>query len=179
MILNKYIYFFCKPLFTSVFLRYGHWYFNVAMYIHLLVHDRSTNSILLPYLFFLTRNNHTFEVNRVEDDLIAAFLISGNIYCIMRYDINVWYEYLTTISTYFCSIAIGFASMIPVILYPLAKRYTLFPQVVLALTFNIGAIMGYVAVTNTFNWTIVAPLYASCFMWTIYYDTVYAMHVCK
>lgn len=75
------------------------------------------------------------------------------------------------------SIAIGFASMIPVIAYPLAKRYTYYPQLVLGLTFNIGAVMGYAAVAGTIDWSVVAPLYGSCIAWTIYYDSIYAFQV--
>ena len=69
--------------------------------------------------------------------------------------------------------------MIPVIVYPLAKRYTNFPQVVLGLTFNIGAIMGYAAVTGTIDWNVVGPLYGSCIAWTVYYDSIYAFQVQK
>lgn len=76
-------------------------------------------------------------------------------------------------------ILIGIASMIPVILYPLAKRVTDYPQAVLGLTFNIGAIMGYVAVTGSFYWQTILPLYAGCFLWTMYYDTVYALQDIK
>jgi len=67
--------------------------------------------------------------------------------------------------------------MLPVILYPLAKRYTYFPQLVLGMTFNIGAIMGYAAVTGHIDWTLLGPLYCSCILWTIFYDTIYAFQV--
>ena len=40
---------------------------------------------------------------------------------------------------------LGLASMPLVILYPLMKRYTNWPQVVLGLTFNWGALVGYTA----------------------------------
>ena len=80
-------------------------------------------------------------------------------------------------ASFLCSIQIGFLSMIPVILYPLAKRFTYFPQFALGLTFNVGAIMGYTAVTGDLNWGIVGPLYGSCLMWTMYYDTIYAFQV--
>ena len=75
------------------------------------------------------------------------------------------------------SIAIGVASMVPVVLYPLAKRVTQFPQLVLGLTFNIGAIMGYTAVTGHLNLQTTFLLYMSCIMWTLHYDTIYAMQV--
>uniref|UniRef100_H2YUA4 4-hydroxybenzoate polyprenyltransferase, mitochondrial n=1 Tax=Ciona savignyi TaxID=51511 RepID=H2YUA4_CIOSA len=71
-------------------------------------------------------------------------------------------------------IMIGCASMVPVVIYPLAKRVTM-PQAVLGLTFNMGALMGYTAVTGTINWPVQLTLYASCFIWTLYYDTIYAL----
>ena len=71
------------------------------------------------------------------------------------------------------AILIGFLSLIPVILYPLAKRITWYPQAVLGLTFNIGALMGWASVTDTVPlaaWLI----YAAGFFWILGYDTIYA-----
>ena len=65
------------------------------------------------------------------------------------------------------------ASLPLVILYPLMKRITWWPQAFLGLTFNFGALMGWVAVTGE----IALPallLYASGFFWTLGYDTIYA-----
>lgn len=63
--------------------------------------------------------------------------------------------------------------------YPLAKRYTKYPQVVLGLTFNWGALLGWQAMhanamTLVDNWHVVAPLYAAAISWTLIYDTIYA-----
>jgi 4-hydroxybenzoate polyprenyltransferase len=69
----------------------------------------------------------------------------------------------------------GAASLPLVGMYPLMKRYTNYPQLVLGLTFNWGAIMGWVAVHgNNVNWSVVGPLYASGVCWTLIYDTLYA-----
>jgi len=68
----------------------------------------------------------------------------------------------------------GAASVIPVCLYPLAKRYLNWPQMVLGLTFNWGAILGWAAVRNSIDWQVVLPLYAGCAAWTLAYDTIYA-----
>ena len=48
------------------------------------------------------------------------------------------------------------------------------PQIALGLTFNWGAFMGYSAVTDEMNLAIQLPLYVSCVMWTVLYDTIYA-----
>lgn len=70
-------------------------------------------------------------------------------------------------------ILLGLVSMVPVILYPLAKRVTDYPQAVLGLTFNFGALIGWVAVSEQFQWPMVL-LYLGCIAWTFGYDTVYA-----
>ena len=67
--------------------------------------------------------------------------------------------------------------MIPVICYPLAKRYTYWPQSILGLTFNFGAFMGYTAVSGHLDPKITVPLYLSVWCWTMIYDTIYAHQV--
>ncbi|HEY4136056.1 MAG TPA: 4-hydroxybenzoate octaprenyltransferase [Alphaproteobacteria bacterium] len=68
---------------------------------------------------------------------------------------------------------LGVASLSLVFTYPLAKRITYWPQAVLGLTFNWGALMGYATLTGTLSWAAVA-LYAAGFFWTLGYDTIYA-----
>lgn len=71
------------------------------------------------------------------------------------------------------TILAGAASLALIALYPFMKRFTYWPQFVLGLTFNWGALMGWVAATGTFS----APallLYAGSVAWTIGYDTIYA-----
>jgi 4-hydroxybenzoate polyprenyltransferase len=71
------------------------------------------------------------------------------------------------------TIALGAASLLLVAVYPFAKRYTDWPQVVLGLTFKWGALVGWSAIAGTLS---MAPLtlYAGCVLWTIGYDTIYA-----
>ncbi|HAJ90225.1 MAG TPA: 4-hydroxybenzoate octaprenyltransferase [Rhodospirillaceae bacterium] len=71
------------------------------------------------------------------------------------------------------AILLGLLSLVPVILYPLAKRVTWYPQAVLGLTFNFGALIGAAAVTGTVPLTAVL-LYVGGFFWTMGYDTIYA-----
>jgi 4-hydroxybenzoate polyprenyltransferase len=71
----------------------------------------------------------------------------------------------------------GVASLPLVVAYPLMKRYTNFPQLVLGATFNWGAIMGWVAVRGggmNIDWNVVGPLYVAGIAWTVVYDTLYA-----
>ena len=60
-----------------------------------------------------------------------------------------------------------------VILYPFMKRISWWPQLFLGLTFNWGALMGWVAVRGTIEWPAIA-LYAGGVFWTLGYDTIYA-----
>ncbi|MDB5369712.1 MAG: 4-hydroxybenzoate polyprenyltransferase [Roseomonas sp.] len=71
------------------------------------------------------------------------------------------------------SIALGVLSLLPVALYPAAKRVTDFPQAVLGLTFSWGAPMGFAAATGHLGAAGLA-LYAAAFLWILGYDTVYA-----
>lgn len=72
------------------------------------------------------------------------------------------------------SILLGFASLAPVAIYPFMKRITSWPQAVLGLAFAWGALMGWSAVFGALG---PAPilLYAGAIMWTIAYDTIYAV----
>ena len=71
------------------------------------------------------------------------------------------------------AIAVGAASLLLIVPYPLMKRITWWPQAWLGLTFNWGALLGWAAVRGD----IAAPalvLYAAGFFWTLGYDTIYA-----
>ena len=71
------------------------------------------------------------------------------------------------------AVAVGVASLLLVVPYPLMKRITWWPQAWLGLTFNWGALLGWAAVRGD----IAAPaliLYAAGFFWTLGYDTIYA-----
>uniref|UniRef100_A0A8C7LQ81 4-hydroxybenzoate polyprenyltransferase, mitochondrial n=1 Tax=Oncorhynchus kisutch TaxID=8019 RepID=A0A8C7LQ81_ONCKI len=72
------------------------------------------------------------------------------------------------------SIALGAASLSLVVTYPLMKRITYWPQLVLGLTFNWGALLGWSAVIGSCEWSVCLPLYFSGVMWTLIYDTIYA-----
>ncbi|KAM8940561.1 4-hydroxybenzoate polyprenyltransferase, mitochondrial [Pelodytes ibericus] len=72
------------------------------------------------------------------------------------------------------SIALGAASLSLVVTYPLMKRITYWPQFVLGLTFNWGALLGWSAVKGSCDWSVCLPLYVSGVMWTLIYDTIYA-----
>jgi 4-hydroxybenzoate polyprenyltransferase len=65
------------------------------------------------------------------------------------------------------------ASLGLVAAYPFMKRITWWPQAWLGLTFNWGALVGYVAVADPTP--AMALLYAGGIAWTLGYDTIYAL----
>lgn len=65
-------------------------------------------------------------------------------------------------------------AVVPIVgLYPLVKRFSYWPQAVLGLAFNWGALLGYAAVLGRLEWPAVV-LFAGAVAWTIGYDTIYA-----
>lgn len=71
---------------------------------------------------------------------------------------------------------LGAASLPLVAAYPLMKRLTNWPQLVLGMTFNWGAFMGWAATYGELDFSVVGPLYASGVAWTLVYDTLYDLH---
>ena len=47
----------------------------------------------------------------------------------------------------------------------------------LGLTFNWGALLGWSAVKGSCDWPVVMPLYLAGISWTLMYDTIYAHQV--
>ena len=73
------------------------------------------------------------------------------------------------------SIVLGFLIIPLVILYPLAKRFFALPQLILAMTYNWGCMIGWVAISSPYNFNNIFILYLSLVIWTIVYDTIYAV----
>lgn len=71
------------------------------------------------------------------------------------------------------AIALGIASLLPVAIYPFAKRFTWWPQVFLGIAFNWGALLAWAAHTGSLGWPAVF-LYLGGIAWTLFYDTIYA-----
>jgi 4-hydroxybenzoate polyprenyltransferase len=71
------------------------------------------------------------------------------------------------------TIWLGFGVLPIVALYPFVKRFSHWPQAVLGLAFNWGALLGWPAVLGRLDWPAIV-LYAGAVAWTIGYDTIYA-----
>jgi 4-hydroxybenzoate polyprenyltransferase len=59
-------------------------------------------------------------------------------------------------------------------LYPFCKRWTHLPQVVLGIAFSFGILMAFTALESN-EWFIAALLFIANIIWTVAYDTEYAM----
>ncbi len=68
---------------------------------------------------------------------------------------------------------LGVASLLLVGLYPLAKRITWWPQLVMGFTFGYGAPLGYAAASGRVDpaWL---SLYVAAILWDLGFDTIYA-----
>ncbi|MCD9148168.1 4-hydroxybenzoate octaprenyltransferase [Pseudophaeobacter flagellatus] len=71
------------------------------------------------------------------------------------------------------AISMGILALLPVAIYPFAKRFTWWPQVFLGLAFNWGALLAWTAHTGALHWPAVF-LYLAGISWTLFYDTIYA-----
>jgi len=71
------------------------------------------------------------------------------------------------------AILLGLMSLVPVAIYPFAKRYTYWPQAFLGVAFNWGALLAWTAHNGSLGWPAVV-LYLSGLSWTLFYDTIYA-----
>jgi 4-hydroxybenzoate polyprenyltransferase len=84
-------------------------------------------------------------------------------------------------------IVLGASSLGLVVIYPLMKRITYYPQIIFGmspfgtanpgLTFNWGVFLGWSAVVGAVDWTITAPMYIGGVLWGVMYDTIYAHQV--
>ena len=68
--------------------------------------------------------------------------------------------------------ALGAGSLVLVAIYPLAKRFTWWPQLVMGFTFGVGAPVGYAAASGSVDGPFVA-IYAAAILWDLGFDTIY------
>ncbi|MGY6534301.1 MAG: 4-hydroxybenzoate octaprenyltransferase [Pararhodobacter sp.] len=71
------------------------------------------------------------------------------------------------------AIVLGILALVPVAIYPFAKRFTWWPQVFLGFAFNWGALLAWTAQTGSLALPAVF-LYLAGIAWTLFYDTIYA-----
>ncbi len=72
------------------------------------------------------------------------------------------------------TILFGLSVIFIVLLYPFAKRFTYWPQLILGIVFNFGIILSWLSLNENVITGIIL-LYLSGIMWTVGYDTIYAL----
>lgn len=120
----------------------------------------------------ITDRNFDAEVERTKSRPIPAGQVSVRgalIWAILQCLLAalILFSYNTT------AILLGVLALVPVVIYPFAKRFTWWPQVFLGIAFNWGALLAWVAHAGHLS---LAPvlLYLSGIAWTLFYDTIYA-----
>lgn len=83
----------------------------------------------------------------------------------------VSFAILLTFNT--ATILLGIAALVPVAVYPFAKRFTWWPQAFLGIAFNWGVLVGWTAHTGSLHWIPILA-YLAGIAWTLFYDTIYA-----
>jgi 4-hydroxybenzoate polyprenyltransferase len=86
--------------------------------------------------------------NQVSQKKAVAFLLG---------QLSVGLLILLQFNTY--SIYVGICSLLFVFTYPLFKRFTYWPQMMLGFTFNWGCFIGYSSVLGYCDWFVTVPLY--------------------
>ncbi|MCE0506011.1 MULTISPECIES: 4-hydroxybenzoate octaprenyltransferase [unclassified Roseivivax] len=81
--------------------------------------------------------------------------------------------FLILLSFNAAAILLGILALVPVTIYPFAKRFTWWPQIFLGLAFNWGALLAWTAHTGSLGVPAVL-LYVAGMAWTLFYDTIYA-----
>lgn len=71
------------------------------------------------------------------------------------------------------AVALGILALVPVAIYPFAKRFTWWPQMFLGIAFNWGALLAWAAHAGSLS-AAPAALYLGGIAWTLFYDTIYA-----
>ncbi|VDK62853.1 unnamed protein product [Onchocerca ochengi] len=90
---------------------------------------------------------------------LLALLLSGSLSILLQFS---WF-----------SVAVGASSLSLVVVYPLAKRYTYWPQLVLGLTSNWGVFIAWCHLCPNTLLTVI-PLYIATVFYTVIYDTIYS-----
>jgi 4-hydroxybenzoate polyprenyltransferase len=111
-------------------------------------------------------------VERTKNRPLAAKLISKKsalifLFCLLTSALLILFQFNKNV------VFSGFFILNFVLIYPMMKRLTYYPQIFLGLTFNFGIIMASLALLN-----FITPesliLYISFAIWTLIYDTIYA-----
>ena len=139
-------------------------------------------TILFTIGAFLTRSsgciindlldkNFDKKVERTKNRPLASQKISSKM-ALFFLVILLFLSLLILVQFNYQTIIGGFVALALIIIYPLMKRITYFPQVFLGITFNFGIIMAGLALNSSIDFGLII-LYLACISWTFLYDSIY------
>ncbi len=111
------------------------------------------------------------KVNRTKNRPLANNDISLNSAIILLL-ILLFFGLIILLQLNFATFIGGLFALILVAIYPLGKRFTNYPQVILGLTFNFGILMTSLAINSGITFSAIL-LYLAGIVWTLIYDTIY------
>lgn len=112
-------------------------------------------------------------VKRTKDRPIAAGLVTAD-EALYLFALLAGLSFFLVLFTNWLTVALSFVGVALASIYPFMKRYTYFPQVVLGAAFSWSVVMAFAAESGEFPkeiWLI----YIAVTVWTVAYDTFYAM----
>lgn len=112
-------------------------------------------------------------VKRTQDRPLAAGLVTAD-EALALFMLLGALSFLLVLFTNWLTVGLSFGGLALAACYPFMKRYTYFPQVVLGAAFSWSVIMAFAAETGSVPkeaWLI----YIAVTVWTVVYDTFYAM----
>ncbi|CAH1404974.1 unnamed protein product [Nezara viridula] len=93
------------------------------------------------------------KVERTKDrPLVTGSVSTSDAWMFLAAQLSVALTILLQLNWY--SVFLGASSLVLVVAYPLMKRVTYWPQLVLGMTFNWGALLGWSAVQGSCDWRI-------------------------
>ncbi len=112
------------------------------------------------------------KVTRTKNRPLACGSVS-KIEAIILLILLLFITLLTALLLKYSTIILGLLAFIPIISYPLMKRFFRYPQLFLGLTFNLGILIASNEITGNITLTAIILYFAAMFH-TIAYDTIYA-----
>ncbi len=113
------------------------------------------------------------KVSRTKKRPIAAGKISVETAWFIVFAL-IFFSLIILIQFNLKSIIFGMLSGFFILIYPFLKRFTFWPQLFLGIVFNWGLLLAWFVNGLDFNHKILL-LYLSCILWTLGYDTIYAL----
>ncbi|KAJ7101284.1 4-hydroxybenzoate polyprenyl transferase [Mycena belliarum] len=114
-------------------------------------------------------------VERTRNRPLASGRVSvraASVYLMLQYALGIAFLCATEQGLAFW---VALFQLIPLFaIYPLLKRITHWPQAWLGFAMNFGFITAWISVSGTVDYPVLAVAMASCWCWTMLYDTVYA-----